>query len=167
MKKKKENKNRIFLPFLISIVVTILFFYFSMLFVEDYRDAINYVFIGLIYTYIYVNLYNLFNNRYIFFLEKYVDILKKMKIVNKKYEINNSLVKKDKSYDYKLMFVYMLTIICIISLLLFIWQMILEIEFIYFTSITCFAMFILTFISSILILIITINNGKRKNKKKC
>ena len=164
MEEKKDNK--LFLPFLISVVITILLFYFSMLFVEDYRETINYIFIGLIYIYMYLNLYKLFNNLYISFLDKYTNVLKKIKIIknDNKENINNNLLKKDKKYRLKLKSVYSLIMIFVISLLLFIWQMIVKVSFLDITSIICLLVAVLSLILSVFILKLTIDMKVKKKK---
>jgi len=161
---KQEEKHKIFLPVLISVVVTILLFYFSLIFIEDYREFINYIFIGLIYVYIYVNLYKLFNGRYIVFLERYINLFKKIKIIKKEEQINDKLMKKDKKYRMKLKFVYILFMICFVSLLLFIWQMISEIYILEITSIICLVVLFISFVVALILLKVTVRS-KRKNKK--
>jgi len=160
---KQEEKHKIFLPVLISVVVTILLFYFSLIFIEDYREFINYIFIGLIYVYIYVNLYKLFNGRYIVFLERYINLFKKIKIIKKEEQINDKLMKKDKKYRMKLKFVYILFMICFVSLLLFIWQMISEIYILEITSIICLVVLFISFVVALILLKVTVRS-KRKNK---
>jgi len=45
----KKDKKKLFLPMLISVVITILICLFSKLFVEDFREVVNYIFLVLIY----------------------------------------------------------------------------------------------------------------------
>ena len=158
--KKNEVKYKVFLPVLISVVVTILLFYFSLIFIEDYREFINYIFVGLIYVYIYVNLYKLFNGRYIIFLERYTNVFKKIKIIKKEEQINDKLIQKDKKYRMKLENVYILFMFCVVSLILFVWQMISEIYILEFTSIICLVVFLITFIASLILLKVTIRSKK-------
>lgn len=165
MKKNEKRKNKIFWPLLIAIIVTILFFYFSMLFVEDYRSCINYIFIGLIYIYVYINLYNIFNGKYVLLFEKYVNLLKKIKIIDSNSTINIDLVDRDNIYKKRLIIVYILLIVLVISLLLFIWQIISRIDFLSVTCITCLVIFILSIVFSIVILRRVIN-FKSKSKKR-
>ena len=162
---KKNNNTKLFLPLLISVVVTILFFYFSMLFVEDYREIINYIFIGIIYTYIYVNLYKLFNNLYINSIKKYINILKKIKLIKSSVDTNDNLIKKNKDNEYRLIVIYMFIIFIVVSILLLVWQMILGIKVSDITSIICLIVFFISLISSIII----IDNScviKEKNQNK-
>jgi len=55
-------KKKLFLPMITSVIITILIYLFSLLFISNFDKIINYIFISLIYVYLYINCYLIFNN---------------------------------------------------------------------------------------------------------
>jgi len=155
----KKDKKKLFLPMLISVVITILICLFSKLFVEDFREVVNYIFLVLIYVYLYVSFYFLFNNFYIVVLRRYFKLLYKMHFIKVACNLN-----KIKVNDYKkLIYLYIFMIFGVVSFLLFIWQLILRISFTFVTSIVCLGLFLVLFSLSI---IMSKNVIDKKNSKK-
>jgi len=151
-----EKKKNLFKPMITSVILTILIYFFSLLFIEFFDTLINYIIIGIIYIYLYINLYKIFNNNYFSCIENYFNILSKLKLVNVKLKNNNKL-------KGKYICIYMLLNFSFIPLLLVIWQMVLGIKFISVTNLVCVITFILMLIISI-ILLREINNKKKKSK---
>lgn len=159
MKNNKDSEKKLFLPMIISVIITILIFLFSELFVPDYREIVNYIFLGLVYVYLYISLYFLFNNFYCGVLKKYFNILNKLSLINISGDINKVMVKnKNKS-----IYLYLIVTFCVVSFILFIWQLILGVQFISITNIICLATFLILLFLSI---IMSKNIFKKKKAKK-
>lgn len=159
MKNNKDSEKKLFLPMIISVIITILIFLFSELFVPDYREIVNYIFLGLVYVCLYISLYFLFNNFYRGVLKKYFNILNKLSLINISGDINKVMVKiKNKS-----IYLYLIVTFCVVSFILFIWQLILDIEFVCVTNIICLATFLILLFLSI---IMSMNIFKKKKAKK-
>ena len=153
---KEKSKKKLFLPMIISVVITILLHLFSKLFVQDFREIVNYIFIGFIYLYLYLSLYFLFNMFYIGALKKYFKILNKLHLIN----ISGDIAKVENKK--MLIYLYMFITFCVVSFILLIWQLILGVKFINITNIICLVIFLVLFILSIIMLK---NIFKKKSKK--
>lgn len=157
--KKDKSIIKLFLPMFVSVVITILICLFSKLFVQDFRMGINYIFIGLIYIYLYISMYLSFNDSYYSILKIYFKILHRIHLINILIDLSKAGFKNKR----KLLYVYLIVTFSIVAFILFIWQLILEVQFISVTSIICLVIFLILFILSI---IMSNNMFGKKNRKK-
>lgn len=144
--KKEKSIIKLFLPMIVSVVITILICLFSRLFVQDFRVVINYIFIGLIYIYLYISMYLLFNDYYYSILMIYFKILHRIHLINILIDLNKVERKKKR----KLLYTYLSVTFSIVAFILFIWQLILGVQFISVTSIICLVIFLILFFLSII-----------------
>ena len=158
--KKKEVKKTLFLPMITAVIVTILVYLFSLLFLDNFNTTINYIFLGLIYVYSYISLYCLFNDMYIGAIEK------NFKLLNKVHLLKFDKIKKNNKFKNKLVLVYLLLKLSFISFILFVWQMILKVDFASVTSIISIVLIILSLVCSILLSRFVVSDKKKSKKEK-
>ena len=158
--KKKEVKKKLFLPMITAVIVTILVYLFSLLFLDNFNTTINYIFLGLIYVYSYISLYCLFNDMYIGAIEK------NFKLLNKVHLLKFDKIKKNNKFKNKLVLVYLLLKLSFISFILFVWQMILKVDFASVTSIISIVLIILSLVCSILLSRFVVSDKKKSKKEK-
>ena len=158
--KKKEVKKKLFLPMITAVIVTILVYLFSLLFLDNFNTTINYIFLGLIYVYSYISLYCLFNDMYIGAIEK------NFKLLNKVHLLKFDKIKKNNKFKNKLVLVYLLLKLSFISFILFVWQMILKVDFASVTSIISIVLIILSLVCSILLSRFVVSDKNKIKKEK-